>query len=354
MKPVHVQIVQHLKPGGIETLSLEFLQQKEATVYLVSLEGQKSTSLAQWPRLKAFEHQVFFLDKQPGWSLRCLWRLYRLLHALAADVVHTHHIGPMLYGGLAARLNGIKKLIHTEHDAWHLNNSRHRWIVSACLSWFRPTLVADATAVANRIRQLFPHRECRVIENGVNTETFNIGSQQLARRQLDLPMQVMLIGCAARFHPVKGHHTLLAALRQLPENVHLALAGSGPLLASLQQYCEEHQLTARVHFLGHLDDMTAFYQALDLFCLASDHEGMPLSALEAQACGKHVVLTDVGGCRQCVGPQSGLLVPAAQPAMLAHALKVMLSKSACTAPRSYVVSERSVAVMLRRYLQLTE
>lgn len=354
MKAVHVQIVQHLKPGGIETLSLEFLQQKDVTVYLVSLEGNKKSSLEQWPKLKEHQYRIYFLNKQPGWSLACLWRLYRLLRRLRADVVHTHHIGPMLYGGLAARLNGIKKLIHTEHDAWHLENARHRWIVSACLTWLRPILVADAAAVAQRICQLFPGQPCQVIENGVNTNTFAIGSREMARRHLKLPQEVLLIGCAARFHPVKGHQTLLAALRQLPANVHLALAGSGPLLENLQTYCKEHQLTPRVHFLGHLDDMKTFYQALDLFCLASDQEGMPLSALEAQACGKHVVLTDVGGCRQCIGPQSGLLVPAAQPAMLAKALAVMLTKTACTAPRSYVVAQHSVAVMLNRYLQLTE
>lgn len=352
MNKVQVQIVQHLKPGGIETLSLEFCQQPDVTVYLISLEGNKAESLAQWPRLKPFARRLFFLNKKPGWSASCIWKLTQLLRELQPQRVHTHHIGSMIYGGLAARLAGVPELIHTEHDAWHLESSKRRWLVRACLQFLRPTLVADAQAVAHRIAEFFPKRPCEVIENGINTEVFTIGSQQLARRALGLPQGVPMIGCAARLQPVKGHITLLKAMQKLPNHVHLALAGSGPLQDELQQFCRDHQLAHRVHFLGHIDQMPLFYQALDLFCLSSDHEGMPLSALEAQACGKHVVLTDVGGCRQCVGPDSGLLVPPRQPSALAEALGVMLGKSACTEPRRYVVQQRSVDVMLQRYQQL--
>lgn len=352
MNKVQVQIVQHLKPGGIETLSLDFCQQPGVTVYIVSLEGSKKQSIKQWPRLQGYETRLYFLDKKPGWSLGCLYRLVKLLRRLKPAVVHTHHIGPMLYGGLAARLAGVPSLIHTEHDAWHLNSGKHRSIVSACLTLLRPLLVADAQTVADRLRELYPKQRCEVIENGINTHVFDIGSQQVARRALKLPQQVPLIGCAARLHPVKGHQHLLNALLNMPQNVHLALAGSGELESKLKAFCQKHGLAERVHFLGHLDQMALFYQALDLFCLSSEHEGMPLSALEAQACGKHVVLTDVGGCRQCIGPDSGMLVPPAQPELLARGLAQMLKEPACTAPRSYVVKQRSVEVMLQRYQQL--
>jgi len=353
MSNVQVQIVQHLKPGGIETLSLDFCQQADVTVYLVSLEGCKKQSLADWPRLQPFANQLFFLNKAPGWSLICLGRLIRLLRFLQPQRVHTHHIGPMLYGGLAARFAGVPELVHTEHDAWHLNSWQHRWIAASCLKLLRPTLVADAEAVAARLAALFPQQRCAVIENGINTKRFEIGSQLLARRALGLPQQVPIIGCAARLHPVKGHLHLLKAMQYLPPQVHLALAGDGPLRQELQQFCQQTGLASRIHFLGHLDQMPMFYQALDLFCLPSEFEGMPLSALEAQSCGKHVVLTDVGGCRQCIGPNSGLVVPPSQPRALADALMQMLQQSACTEPRRYVVQHRSVDAMLQRYQQLT-
>ena len=352
MKNIQVQIVQHLRPGGIETLSLEFCQQTDSKVVLVSLEGTKKQALKDWPRLKPFADQLYFLNKGPGLSLCCVWRLMAVLRHVKPSVIHTHHIGPMLYGGLAARLSSRAALVHTEHDAWHLNLPRHKSIVGLCLALFRPKLVADAQAVAEQLVQQFPKYPCHVIENGINTRVFNMGSQQLARRELQLPQHVRLIGCAARLQPVKGHISLLKAMTLLPQQVHLALAGDGPLREQLVQFCRHHGLTDRVHFLGHIDEMPAFYQALDVFCLPSLQEGMPLSALEAQACGKPVVLTDVGGCSQCIGPGSGLLVPPADPQQLAKALLTMLNRPACTVSRTYVVQHRSVDAMLRRYENL--
>lgn len=351
MKTVQVQIVQHLKPGGIEALSLEFCQQTDVVVYVVSLEGSKDQALAQWPRLKEFSSQLIFLNKAPGTSLRCVWALVKLLRRLGANLVHTHHIGPLLYGGLAARLAGIRHL-HTEHDAWHLDLPRHSNITGFCLRWLKPIVVADAEAVAVQFAQHFPDYPCQVIENGINTERFTIASQQVARRQLGLPQKVQLIGCAARLHPVKGHITLLQALLHVPQQVHLVLAGTGEMADTLQQFCQTNGLSERVHFLGHVDQMPMFYQSLDLFCLPSLHEGMPLSALEAQSCGKHVVLTDVGGCKHCITATSGLLVPPNAPIPLAKALQTMLQQSASTAPRTYVVQQRSVALMLQRYKTL--
>lgn len=351
MKPVHIQIVQHLKPGGIETLSLEFCQQTDVIVYVISLEGEKEQAIKAWPRLAEFSPHLLFLNKAPGTSLRCVWTLVRLIRQLKAELVHTHHIGPLLYGGLAARLAGIRHL-HTEHDAWHLDLPRHSRITGFCLSWLHPIVVADADAVAMQFSQHFPDYPCQVIENGINTERFAIASQQVARRKFGLPHQVQLIGCAARLHPVKGHLTLLQALLHLPQQVHVTLAGTGEMADTLKQFCRTHQLNERVHFLGHVDQMPMFYQSLDIFCLSSLYEGMPLSALEAQSCGKHVVLTEVGGCKQCIGPDSGLLVPPNDPVQLAKALHTMLQRSASTAPRTYIVQQRSVAAMLHRYRTL--
>lgn len=66
-----------------------------------------------------------FLNKPEGFSLTLIQQLKLLLIELDADVVHTHHIGPYFYAGIASRLAGIS-LIHTEHDAWHYSNKRHQ------------------------------------------------------------------------------------------------------------------------------------------------------------------------------------------------------------------------------------
>ncbi|MFC7000867.1 glycosyltransferase [Pseudobowmanella zhangzhouensis] len=70
--------------------------------------------------------------------------------------------------------------------------------------------------------------------------------------------------------------------------------------------------------------MLAFYQALDLFCLSSRQEGMPLSLLEAQACDVPCVASHVGGTQEAVCPKTGALVPAEDATRLAAALAAML------------------------------
>ena len=149
-----------------------------------------------------------------------------------------------------------------------------------------PTVVADAELVAKSIRQYIPLFRPSVIMNGIDTERFQPGQQSMARDQLSLPKDVPIIGCAARLTAVKAHNILISAFSQLPNHIHLALAGGGELEEELKKLAQSLNVSDRVHFLGVVDDMPTFFHALDVFCLASMREGLPLSPLEAQACGR--------------------------------------------------------------------
>lgn len=354
MKRVVVQIVQHLMPGGIETLVLEMQRCAEPgdEVHIISLEGEQSYSTAMWPLLSERSHCLHFIDKPPGVSFRSLWALFRLLWRLRPAIVHTHHIGPLIYGGLAARLAGVSKVIHTEHDAWHLGNEHRLKVERWALTLVRPLLVADACLVASSLKSHLPKASPVVIHNGVDVERFSRGSKQEARKQFNLPGDMKIVGCAARLAEVKGHEVLLDAVFRLPANVHLALAGTGPLMDDLKRQAKDLGMEHRVHFLGRVDDMPQFYRAIDVFCLASLNEGMPLSPLEAQACGAPVVLTDVGGCREAICPETGMLVEAQNPRVLAIALKRQLARRLDVNPREFVLRGKAVHDMVRAYNKL--
>jgi glycosyltransferase involved in cell wall biosynthesis len=348
---VIVQVVQHLRPGGIEAMALE-LQRHAATgltVHVASLEGEHDTALAAWPRLGPLASRLHFLGKRPGIDMALAWRLRGLLRWLEADAVHTHHVGPLLYGGLAARLAGIRRLVHTEHDAWHLTDPRRRRLQAGLVGLLRPCLVADAALVRDSAEAALPGRRYAVIGNGVDTHRFTPGDRDAARRVLGLPRDVRLVGCAARLESVKGHTHLLQAMTRLPTDVHLALAGEGSLAAVLAEDARSLGLGARVHFLGNVEAMPDFYRALDLFCLPSLREGLPLAPLEAQACGVPCVLTDVGGNREALWSHDGTLVPAGDDATLARALAERLDHAVSDDPRAFVVRQADVRTMTRAY-----
>ena len=352
--PVHLQVVQHLCPGGIETMALDLLRHagRDESVFIVSLEGDHASAIEAWPVLRAVQDRLLFMNKQPGWRPGLIARLSRWMRAHNVVSVHTHHIGPLIYAGLAARLAGIDYRIHTEHDAWHLNDRKRRWLQRAILGLVRPTLVADALAVAASLRRHWPDLPIRTIHNGIDTERFTPGDHLAARARLALPQGVQLIGCSGRLEAVKGQGRLIDAMARLGNEIHLAIAGAGSCEQALRQQVSALGLESRVHFLGRVDDMPNFYRAIDLFCLPSLHEGMPLSPLEAQACGVPALVTDVGGCNEAICPVSGQLVTDASPEAMASAIRRALERALVVDPRQFVLEKRNVRLMTALYERL--
>lgn len=353
-----IQVVQHLKPGGIETMALDLQLHNESDepCYIVSLEGSREEALQHWPRLKTHSDRLIFLNKRPGLDWRALFRLIKLFRRFKPSVVHTHHIGPLIYGGLAARLANVNRLIHTEHDAWHLRDAKRRRLQQGLIKWINPLLVADATLVAKELQRwlALERYPVEVVRNGINVDKFRPGDQRQARQALGLPLAVDLVGCAGRLSPEKGHRVILEAMSLLEPSVHLALAGDGMEREALIAQAKKQGLEQRVHFLGALDTMPQFYQALDLFCLPSFFEGLSLVILEAQACGVPALVTDVGASKEALCPATGRLVEPGAPQVMAQSLTTMLRASQPISPRDFVKSSGDLKSTVRHYAALRQ
>lgn len=355
-----VHVVQHLRPGGLEVMALELarVQARQHPTYVVSLEGSRDDALAAWPRLHAQRDQIICLGKQPGLDAGLSWRLRSLFRELDAGGVHTHHIGPLLYAGPAARLAGVRRRIHTEHDAWHLQNAKRRRIAQLALRAARPVLVADAPHVADAVVSALGGARPRVILNGVDTDRFAPGDRHAARAALGLPQHARIIGIAARLERVKGVDIAVDALAELNDAV-LAIGGTGSERAALEQQARERGVADRIRFVGHLDDTATLYRAVDVLCLPSRAEGLPLAPLEAQACGTPVVATRVGGVPAAIDGISGMLVDPENPPALAQALRKALHGTAqCdgiaagTSARDFVRRTASLDAMASAYSHL--
>jgi glycosyltransferase involved in cell wall biosynthesis len=129
---------------------------------------------------------------------------------------------------------------------------------------------------------------------------------------------------AGRLAPEKDVATLLRAARHVATvrpQFRLAIAGSGPCEAELKDLAAKLRVEGVVEFLGEVRDMPALLRRASLFVLPSITEGLPLTVLEAMACGLPVVATSVGGTPEAVDDGvSGLLVPSGDAAALADAL----------------------------------
>jgi glycosyltransferase involved in cell wall biosynthesis len=142
------------------------------------------------------------------------------------------------------------------------------------------------------------------IPNGVDVRKFKPANGTELRARLGLSPADFVIGCVAHLRAEKGHLRLLRAVQAaaIPNGV-LILLGDGPMRPLLEKTTAELGLQRRVLFLGSLESVADYYAAMDVFALASDTEQMPMSLLEAMACGLPAVCTDVGDCREMLGPQ---------------------------------------------------
>jgi len=348
------QVIQHLSPGGIETMALDLASADtgHGTTCLISLEGEKSQAMSHWPRLASFSGCIQFMNKRPGWKPGLILTLRKLFKEAQISAVHTHHIGPLLYAGIAARLAKVNTVIHTEHDGWHLASRRRRLLQRLVIWLVRPILVADAELVASNMQKHLRRSPDHIIYNGIDISRFCPGNTQSARASMNLPQDKKIIGCAGRLEWVKGQDLLIEALSTMPRNIHLALAGNGSQLGPLQQRAQALGLADRVHFLGLVEDMPTFYQALDVFCLPSRAEGYPLSSLEAQACGIPAAVTDVGGARESLCPMTGTLLQPESPSNMAKALAWCCYSKQRGNPRNFVKECGDASLMHDAYAKL--
>ena len=162
------------------------------------------------------------------------------------------------------------------------------------------------------------------------------GPRSDARRRLGLPLDAPLIVSVGGLTERKGHHRVLAALPHIlpkhPEVLFAAVGGpsvegdTGPLL---RRMVAELGLGERVRLPGAVrhDEIAAWLQAADLFCLATRNEGRPNAVLEALACGLPVVTTAVGGNLELVqSGRDGFVVPFGDEGGLVDAVLTALAK----------------------------
>lgn len=144
------------------------------------------------------------------------------------------------------------------------------------------------------------------------------------------PPTIVALG---RLEHVKGFDVLLAAFASVRAAVpaaRLCIIGDGSLAGDLRRQAEDLGVAEAVYFPGHLDAhaIRERLRGASVFALSSRSEGMPLSLLEAMACGLPAVATTVGGVPEVVSPDAGALVAPEDANALAEALTSILKDDA--------------------------
>jgi glycosyltransferase involved in cell wall biosynthesis len=231
------------------------------------------------------------------------------------------------------------------------------------LTWRLATMwTANADAVAKVLvdREGVHRTRIAVIPTAVDAERFGPRPRNLEiRRRLAVGPDDVLLVSVGRLDRLKGHDTLIEALRLLAStrpNVQLVLVGDGPERAALESRVAGARLESRVRFAGATSDVASYLSASDLFVLASNTEGMPGAILEAMALALPVVATAVGGTPEAVlDGETGLLVPPRDPLALASAIGRLIDDPELRRSMSLRGCARAIeSFSIERVLDLTE
>ena len=196
-------------------------------------------------------------------------------------------------------------------------------------------VIAVSDALKKKVIEIgVPEERIIVIPNGINTDLFRPMEKENCRKELDLPIEKKIVLFVGNLKPEKGLSTLIKACNQInkveDKKYLLVILGDGQLQKTLKNKVNQLNMMDIVRFEGRKphDEIPIWINACDVFCLPSLNEGCPNVVLEALACAKPVVATNVGGIPEIISSESlGILVEPMNWESLAKAIIKALGKS---------------------------
>ena len=268
-------------------------------------------------------------------DLRYLLRLARVMRNIRPDIVHNVTVKPVLYGTIAARALRVGGIVNALSGLGYSFSSDHRWALAAALrvafrGVFRSSKVllivqnADDQDLMTSARIIEAARIVLIRGSGVDLREY-----PFTMEPPDIEPLVLLPARLLRDKGVCEFAEASALLADRGCRARFAIAGrldeSNPA-AFTRRELDELLQRYPVQWLGQVQDMPSLYRETSIVCLPTFYrEGLPKALLEACACGRPVVTTDVPGCRDVVEHEvNGLLVPIRNSHALADALQALI------------------------------
>lgn len=263
-------------------------------------------------------------------------RLINKIREIQPAIFHAHLIWNLRcsHGIIAAYLAGTPAIIATQHLYQEIHARRiYKMYILQFYQKFISMLVDRYIAVSNKQAEslktaVISGNKVNVVHNGIRIKEFcHRTDGNLLKSVLSNNEEKALVLTVARLDRLKGHRYLIEAATMAPEAKFL-LAGDGPERLELENLAMEFNMTDRIIFLGHRNDIPALMNACDLFVIPSLLEGLPLSVMEAMAASIPVIATDIDGINEIIiDGENGFLVPPADAVALAEKINLAISNT---------------------------
>lgn len=287
--------------GGVESVIMNYYRHLDHSKIQFDFICDEDSTRIPYDEIKKLGGRVFLIPKYQK-LLKYLKALEKLFKENQYRIVHSNINTLSVFPLYAAKKAGVP--IRISHS--HSTSNPKEWkrnLIKNILRPFSKRYATDYFACSELAgRYLFGNKafdcgEVKIIHNAIDVDKFKFdeAARKKLRQEFGIKDSTVVIGHVGRFVQQKNHTFLVDVFKEYHKknpDSKLLLVGSGPLEDEIKKKVERLDLEDSVLFLGQRDDINKLYSVMDVFCLPSLYEGLPVVGIEAQATGLPTIFSN--------------------------------------------------------------
>ena len=259
-----------------------------------------------------------------------LKKIQQLIADFKPDIVHTHASKAGALGRKAAHKAGVAQIYHTFHG--HVFHSYFGTLKTNLYKKIERNLAKKSTKIIaiseiqkkelSEVHQICPASKIAVIPLGFDLTRFYTNKEEKRinfRKEWNIDDDEIAVGIIGRIVPIKDHaffvNVIEKVLQKISQKIRVFIVGDGEDKSKIQELIGSKKITysenkerATFQFTSWIKEIDHLNAGMDIICLTSKNEGTPVSLIEAQASGKPIVSTNVGGIENVIIPNKTALL----------------------------------------------
>ncbi len=357
MKILHITHLSDI--GGAEKMVLDLAAQCDSKRFDLSITSMHGEGILS---AKARELGITF-HTVGGTQPLVFWRNFpKLLKQEKFDIIQTHGARAEITSVLAKSYR-VPHVISTLHDVHGFEHKGKKLFTTLARPWIDMWVAVSPIIEQGALSEFkLPAHKVKMIENGVDISSINQNRVKNIREKHGIPEDQILILSVANLRPVKGHTHIIKGMQNLSkqerERFRFVFVGKDQASGVYQQLAQDLGVQDCIIFAGFQERVADYLKAADIYLLASESEGLPLSLLEGMASKTPAIATAVGGIPAVIEHEkNGLLIEPSQPSVIMEAVRRLANDASFgqrLAEGGYrtVVDRLTVERMVARYQEL--
>ncbi len=331
LPPMNILFISSIQMwGGGEVWLMDMMRELKQRGHSVSLICRPGTELAGRAKDKGFD--VVTMRIGGDFDPLVIWNARGVMKEKKIDVICTNMDKDLRFGGIAAKLAGVRGIVPSREIDYPLKN-RLRYRMA--YNYLATTIVVNSFATRRTVTLSAPwldENRLRVIYKGIDFTPYQRIPASSIRKEFDIDRDAPIVAFVGQLDERKGIVHLLQAWRLVHESYPAAvllMAGTGPMKSWIEHFTTEHALSGSVILAGFRDDIPSVLLQCSMLVLPSLWEGFGYVLVEAMAAGLPTVATATSSIPEIVEDgRTGILVEPKNSLSLSAAIGRLLGDPA--------------------------